>query len=78
MSLKTITAGSWKTTSLGITTIAGAIIHLIFDVRSNGWNEADVMTAVITLLPGVGLILARDNDKSSEQVGAGTTNGVTK
>lgn len=60
-------AGSWKTTSAGITAIIGALVHLYFN--RNNLNEESIMIGVGGILAGVGLIFARDNDKTSEQVG---------
>lgn len=63
-----LSSKSWKTTSMGISAILVSLIHLWF-IRNN-ITEADCLTALAAILPGVGLLLARDNDKTSEQVGA--------
>jgi len=62
---------SWKTTTAGIGTILGAIGYALaaqFDTDPSTLPNWGGVIAAIT--SGVGLILARDNDKSSEQVGA--------
>lgn len=61
---------SWKTTSAGILMIAGAIVRAGFAWKAKSLSEEAVMTILTTLVGGIGLILARDNDKSSEDVGA--------
>jgi hypothetical protein len=58
---------SWKTTSAGLTLIAGAVVHLWFS-RSR-LDEGSIMLALGGLFGGIGLLVARDNDKTSEQVG---------
>lgn len=59
---------SWKTTSAGIGAIVGGAATLYFSRAS---LDAQTFTGAITaILTGVGLLFARDNDKSSEDVGA--------
>jgi hypothetical protein len=65
-----ITAGSWKTTSMGLSMIIGAFVHLYFVAQKQALTESDVVIAVGAVLGGVGLLVARDNDKTSEDVGA--------
>lgn len=62
--------GSWKTTSLGILAIVGGLTRLYFAYKVGGFTEEAIMTAATGVLSGVGLLFARDNDKSSEDVGA--------
>lgn len=62
---------SWKTTAAGIAAIIAAIALAIashFD--GDPTTVADWTAAITALTAGVGLMLARDNDKSSEQAGA--------
>jgi len=62
---------SWKTTGLGIATILAAIAasaKALLDNDPTTMVNYEVLLAAITA--GIGLILARDNDKSSESVGA--------
>lgn len=59
---------SWKTTSTGMLMLIGAAVTLWFD--RNRLTPQIIMGAATTGLAGIGLILARDNDKSSEDVGA--------
>lgn len=62
---------SWKTTTTGITaivaTVAGAL-NLMFDANPN--TNPDWTAVVAAITAGIGLLLARDNDKSSEDVSA--------
>ncbi len=60
---------SWKTTSTGILTILGAVLILWF--QRAALTPEIIMGAATAVLTGIGLILARDNDKTSEDVGAG-------
>lgn len=62
---------SWKTTLLGIGTILSAIgpaLVAAFDADAATNPNWPVLITAITA--GFGLIVARDNDKSSEAVGA--------
>ena len=62
---------SWKTTASGVLAIvvavgSAAILLLDGDAATNpDWNSV-----IAAVMAGLGLILARDNDKSSESVGA--------
>lgn len=62
---------SWRTTALGI----GAILTALGNALT-GQFDADVTTnpewgvVIAAVIAGVGLIMARDNNKSSEDVGA--------
>lgn len=61
---------SWKTTAAG----TGAILVAVGGALTAIGADKDVATAIATAIPaifaGIGLLAARDNDKSSEQVGA--------
>ncbi len=59
---------SWKTTSTGILAIVGALVTLWFE--RHRLTPEIVMAAATAVLTGIGLILARDNDKTSEDAGA--------
>lgn len=61
---------SWKTTSAGILMIAGALTDIGFAIVNKDISKPEVMASITAIVGGVGLILARDNDKSSEDVGA--------
>ncbi len=65
-----ITQGSWKTTSAGLLTIIGGLSALWF--KRHALDEGVIMGAATALVTGVGLLVARDNDKSSEAVKAKT------
>jgi hypothetical protein len=62
--------GSWKTTSAGIAAVLGGLVTLYFSYKAGTLNEGSITAAVTAILGGLGLIFARDNDKSSEDVGA--------
>jgi hypothetical protein len=51
---------NWKTTSAGLTMIAGAVVHLCFAVKGGTLNENGVTIAVGAILGGLGLIFAGD------------------
>lgn len=63
--------GSWKTTSAGILAIVGGLAGLYFSFKTGNLNETTITTSAGAILTGVGLIFARDNNVTSEQVGAG-------
>jgi len=69
---KTIFA-NWKTTSIGITAIFGALVMLWF--RRHELTEGLVMAAFGAVMGGLGLIFARDSDKTSEDSGVSFTWG---
>jgi hypothetical protein len=59
---------SWKTTLSGI---AGILAGIVMGLRAlTGEGPADFAGAIAAVTAGVGLLLARDNDKSSESAGA--------
>jgi len=60
---------SWKTTMTGVVTIVLAVGTAALAWLKTG-TFPDIGPVVAAVTAGVGLILARDNDKTSEQVGA--------
>ena len=60
--------GSWKTTLTGVLTIVAAVAGAGL-MALKGQFEAAIATAATGITAGIGLISARDNDKSSEDVG---------
>jgi len=73
--------GSWKTTSAGLLTIFGGLTKFAFAIKNGTVTEDLVMSCLVVIVAGVGLMLARDNDKSTEQVIAaktGNTEFLTK
>lgn len=63
---------SWKTTLAGIAAIVAAVGTAVSAQFDNDPATVPDWTMVIGMITaGVGLMLARDNDKTSEQVGAG-------
>lgn len=67
------TSNSWKTTSAGILTIAGAIVGFFFAWKANSINEAVVMGAVTAIVTGVGLIFSKDGNVTGGSVSNGKT-----
>ncbi|RMF95501.1 MAG: hypothetical protein D6727_10635 [Gammaproteobacteria bacterium] len=62
---------SWKTTLAGIAAIVAAIaLAIAHQFDSDPTTAADWSAVITALTAGVGLVLARDNDKTSEQAGA--------
>ena len=60
--------GSWKTTSAGLLTILGGLTRIAFAIKAGNITEEAVMTTLTAIVGGIGLVFARDNDKTSEQV----------
>lgn len=62
---------SWKTTLAGVGMILAAIVFVIANLSGHDiTGPGDWAGAIAALTGGVGLITARDNDKSSEKAGA--------
>jgi len=61
---------SWKTTSAGILMIASALTDVGWAIIHKTITQAEIMADITAVVGGIGLMLARDNDKSSEDVGA--------
>lgn len=63
---------SWKTTAAGISAIVASVagaLNLLFD--GNTLTNPDWTSVIAAITAGIGLLTARDNDKSSTDVGAG-------
>ena len=60
---------SWKTTVSGIASILAGVVLALRAITGEG--EADFAGAIAAITAGVGLLMARDNDQTSESVGAG-------
>jgi anti-sigma-K factor RskA len=63
---------SWKTTLAGVAAIVAAVATAVsaqFDNNPATFPDWTLVIGMITA--GVGLMFARDDDKTSEQVGAG-------
>ena len=63
---------SWKTTTAGIGMIVTALFTMILQPLTDGdpATVPDYNVAIAAIIAGVGLLYARDNDKTSEEVGA--------
>lgn len=71
MSIQTLIA-NWRTTSLGLTTIITADVHLGFAVHAGTANENTWITALPANVTGIGLILAGDAAKSATKEDVGS------
>lgn len=63
-----MTATSWKTTSAGVLAIVGGLTRLVFAIKAGNITEEAIITAATAILTGVGLMFARDNNVTSEDV----------
>jgi hypothetical protein len=59
---------SWKTTSAGILSIVGGVTRAVFAWKSGQFTEEAVITCATAIVTGVGLLFARDNNVTSEDV----------
>lgn len=75
---KWLTRGSWKTTSTGLLSIIGGLVRLGFAIAEGKVTEEAIMTTAITVLTGLGLLAARDNNRSSEEIGVTPADKVTR
>lgn len=51
---------NWKTTSAGLTTIIGSVVHLIFSINSGTATETVWTVSLTAIVLALGLIFARD------------------
>jgi hypothetical protein len=65
MNMTTLIA-NWRTTSLGATTIIGAVVHLVFAVLHHTDDENTWITSLLTIVGGFGLIVAGDGALSAK------------
>ena len=62
---------SWKTTAAGIAAIVAAVaLAISHQFDTDPATIADWSAVITALTAGIGLVLARDNDKTSERAGA--------
>lgn len=61
--LSSITS-NWKTSSAGIVLILTGLIHLAFGIIHKTVSETDFTTTAVSIVTGVGLIVAGDGSKS--------------
>ena len=62
---------SWKTTAAGIAAIVAAVaLAISHQFDTDPATIADWSAVITALTAGDGLVLARDNDKTSERAGA--------
>ncbi len=63
-------SNSWKTTATGVLMILGALITIATTFLQSGHLPDSMPLLIGTIIGGVGLIKARDDDKTSEETGA--------
>ena len=62
---------SWKTTGAGLASILAAASGALTALTDNDpFTNPDWTAVIAAVIAGVGLLFARDNNRSSEQVGA--------
>ena len=61
---------SWKTTVAGVLAILISVLGVVSTIVTDGVNAVEWGVVVPAILAGVGALFARDNDKTSEDVGA--------
>lgn len=57
---------NWKTSSAGIVLILTGLIHIGFGIVHKQITEQDFTTTMVSIITGVGLIVAGDGSKSAE------------
>lgn len=58
---------NWKTTSAGLLIIIGAIVHIVFVLRSpEPVTETEIMVAVGAILGGLGMLYSTDSSESKK------------
>ena len=61
---------SWKTTLAGLSSIMSGLGQIIYAITDgNPQTNPDWGTSIPLIITGIGLIFARDNDKSSRDIG---------
>lgn len=56
---------NWKTSSAGIVLIITGLIHIVFGLIHKSISEQDFTTTMVSIVTGIGLIVAGDGGKSS-------------
>lgn len=59
---------NWKTTSTGIVMIVSGVIGFYYAYKSSNLNEATITGCVTSVLGGIGLIFAKDNNVTGGSV----------
>lgn len=63
---------NWKTSSIGILAILGGLVRVCFAITNHSFTEEAVMTALTTIVGGIGFLFTRDADVSSVDMGIQT------
>jgi len=56
------TGRSWKTTSIAILAVVGALVRFTFAIKSGDFSEESIMTMVSALVTGAGFFFAKDSN----------------
>lgn len=56
---------NWKTTSTGLVSIIGIVVHLVFTVRAHTADEGTWTASLVGIVLAAGLIFAGDASQSS-------------
>lgn len=65
--------GSWKTTAAGILTLIVVLANAVIIILSDGFSALDINSALESIMAsaiGLGLMLSRDDNVTSESSGA--------
>lgn len=57
---------NWKTTSAGVVLILTGLIHIAFGIIHKSITETDFTTTMVSIVTGVGLIVAGDGTASAQ------------
>jgi len=68
--MKSAAMRSWKTTVAGLGAILVALGSVLTQLAEGGMASVDWAVVIPAVIAGIGLLLARDSDKTSEDVGA--------
>ena len=63
--------GSWKTSAAGASSILGGLALVAKGISENNFEA--IGSGITAVIAGIGLILARDNNVTSEQAGVKPT-----
>ncbi|WP_445454116.1 hypothetical protein [Flavobacterium sp. 25HG05S-40] len=58
---------SWKTTSTGVLLIIGGVVRFYFAVKAGNFTEEAITTCATSILGGIGLLFAKDQDVTGAQ-----------
>lgn len=68
--MKNILGASWRSTSIGILTLIGAIAMAVVSLLDNDPSTTINTEVILSALVGIGFLSTRDDKVSSEKAGA--------